>query len=63
MLSDYSKSVINSFETDILPFHFGLSNNSRQELIDNHTTDIAKRLFNAYDKLILICDGTYARHQ
>lgn len=63
VISDYSSSIINSFEKDILPFQFGLRVDSRQWLIDNHTTAIAKKLYDADDHLILICDGTYARHQ
>lgn len=63
IISDYSSSVIKSFEKDILPGRFGIMSMDRDDLIKNHTTDIAKRLFNVEDKLFLICDGTYARHQ
>lgn len=63
MVSDYSSSVLKAFECDILPYQFGIDTHCRQWLIDCHTTDIAKKLFNAYDCLILICDGTYAYHQ
>ena len=31
-------SVIKSFETDILPFHLGLSALTKDDLINNHTT-------------------------
>lgn len=62
-VSDYSNSVMKSFENDVLPFRFGINSVSRDELIQNHTTEIAKLLFDAHDKLFLICDGTYARHQ
>lgn len=63
MISDYSVSIINAFEKDILPFHFSIRSNSRQDLIDNHTTDFAKKLYSVHDKLLVICNGTYARHQ
>jgi hypothetical protein len=62
-VSDYSASIIKSFENDILPFHFGLHNVNRNDLIQNHNTEITKKLFNVHDNLFLICDGTYARHQ
>ena len=29
----------------------------------DHTTDVSKMLFNFTDELMLICDGTYDRHQ
>lgn len=63
LVSDYSSSVIESFKKDIFPTQFGLSSVCREDLINNHTTEIAKILYDAHDKLILICDGTYARHQ
>ena len=31
--------------------------------IHKHTTEIAKKLFDVQDNLLLIYDGTYARHQ
>ncbi|KYN04658.1 hypothetical protein ALC62_04469 [Cyphomyrmex costatus] len=62
-VSDYSASIIKSFENDILPFYFGLHVLNRDDLIQNHTTEITKKLFDVRDNLFLICDGTYARHQ
>jgi len=62
-VSDYSTSIIKSFENDILPFHFGLHAVNREDLIQNHNTEITKKLFDVCDNLFLICDGTYARHQ
>lgn len=62
-ISEYSASIVKSFEKDVLPFRFGLNFVNRVDLIQNHTTEIAKRLFDVHDNLILICDGTYARHQ
>lgn len=62
-ISDYSNTVLKSFENNVLNQHFGIDNNTRQNLIDQHTTMIAKILYDAHDSLILICDGTYARHQ
>lgn len=62
-VSDMRKSVLKSFEKDILPRFFGLSNNSREDLIRNHTSQLAKKLYGLDNKLVLICDGTYIRHQ
>lgn len=63
IISDYSASVVKSFENDVLPGRFGLNSFDRSKLIQNHTTEIAKNLFDAHNHLLLICDGTYARHQ
>ena len=51
-----------NFENDVLPGGFGLNSFDRANLIQNHTTEIAKNLFDAHNHLLLICDGTYARH-
>lgn len=67
LVSEYCTSVMKSFEKDMLSSRFGFNLNkidiSKQDLIDFHTINIAKKLFNSNDKLMLICDGTYARHQ
>ncbi|XP_057340564.1 uncharacterized protein LOC130677729 [Microplitis mediator] len=64
LVSKYCEQVIQSFEKDILPLRFGLNAVSRADLIENHTSSVAKKLHNDLnDKLILICDGTYARHE
>ena len=63
LVSDYAASIMNSFKKNVLPSRFGLHAISRCELIDSHTTDVSKMLFNSIDKLMLICDDTYARHQ
>jgi len=52
-----------SFEMDILPSRFGLQALNRDNIINNHTTTIAKKLFDVQENMFLICDGTYARHQ
>ena len=62
-ISDYGASVIKSFETDMSPFHFSLSALNRDDLINNHTTEITRKLFDGSDHLFIICDGMYARHQ
>ena len=41
-ISDYCARVIKYFGTGILTFHFGLSALNRDELIDNHTTEISR---------------------
>ncbi|KMQ84861.1 hypothetical protein RF55_16997, partial [Lasius niger] len=62
-VSDYSNSIIKSFENDVLPLRFGINSFNRDDLIQNHTTEMAKKLFNVNDNFFIICDGTYARHQ
>ena len=62
-VSDYCDSVMRSFEAYVLSLCFGLDSLNRDDLIRNHTTDMAKKLFNINNKLFLICDGTYAGHQ
>lgn len=48
----------------MLPIYFGINAKSRENLIEKHTTDTAKLLYDDFhNKLILICDGTYATHQ
>jgi len=55
---DYVDSVLRSFKADMLPAHFGIAADTRQDLILNHTTDIAKKLHNLRDdQLMLIADG------
>lgn len=61
-ISKIKKSVMQSFEKDVLPKYFGFDNNSREALIKDHTSGMAKKLHGS-DKLILICDGTYIRHE
>ena len=63
LISEYSTAVMKSFEEDVLPHRFGIATCTRDDLIKNHTTEIAKTLFEAHEHLFLICDGTYARHK
>ncbi|KYN06949.1 hypothetical protein ALC62_02071, partial [Cyphomyrmex costatus] len=58
-----TNTVIKSFEKDILLLHFGFTVFSREELIENQTSTIAKKLYNLNSKLALIFDGTYVHHQ
>lgn len=62
-VSDFCASVMNSFEKDILPDHFGFTALSREDLIKNHTSAMAQKLFNINNQLALILDGTYIRHE
>lgn len=63
-ISDFCESVINSFEKDVLPKYFGVKSIHREELIRDHTSTYAKKLFNLTDdQLPLVFDGTYLRHQ
>ena len=63
IISDYSASVVKSFENYVLPARFCLNSFNTVNLIHNHTTEIAKNLFDGHNHLLLICDGTYERHQ
>ena len=62
-VSDFCESVINSFEKDILPKYFGVKSIKREDLIREHTSIFARKLFNITDQLVVIFDGTYVRHQ
>ena len=42
--SEYSKSIIQSFEIDVLSLRFGLNSANTDNLIRNHTTGIAKKI-------------------
>ena len=48
---------------DVLPHRFVIAVSTRNDLIKNHNTEIAKTLFESHENVFLICDGTYARHQ
>ena len=62
-VSDYCEEVMTSFEKDVLPNHFGYSSLSREDLVNNQTSEIAKKLYELNDQLVLIFDGTYIRHE
>ncbi|GAB1860851.1 THAP domain-containing protein 9 [Camponotus japonicus] len=49
LISEYSTAILKSFEEDVLPYRFGLTSSIRDDLIDNHTTEIAKNLFDIHD--------------
>jgi len=40
-VSDYCEEVMTSFEKDVLPNHFGYSSLSREDLVNNQTSEIA----------------------
>ena len=42
LISEYSTAVMKSFEEDVLPHRFGIAASTRDDLIKNHTTEIAK---------------------
>ncbi len=46
---------------DFVPHNLGFDHITRQNVIDNHTTDISKQLFSdpISDTVILVLDGTY----
>ncbi|XP_058791020.1 uncharacterized protein LOC131664147 [Phymastichus coffea] len=63
-VSDFSASVLESFEKYVLPSRFGIKAANRQYLIENHTAPVAKLLHDLNDsQLGLVCDGTYLRHE
>lgn len=63
LVSEYVGSVLKAFEKNVLPLYFGIKSTTR-ETIQNRTSEVAKRVVDANnDQLILICDGTYIRHQ
>ena len=62
-ISDFFKSIIQSFEKDVLTHRFGLNSVNRNNLIQNHTIEISEKLFDVQDNLLLIYDGTYASYQ
>lgn len=42
-VSDFTTSVLRSFETDFLPSRFGIKAVSRNDLLQNHTLLLAKK--------------------
>ena len=62
-VSDYIDSVMKSFNKDILPNNFGVKACTREDLILNHTSFYVKKLHGYENRLVLIADGSYLRHQ
>lgn len=62
-VSEFSDSVISSFEKDVLPAHLGFSAVSREQLIQNETSRMAQTLLKLNDRLAVIFDGTYVHHE
>lgn len=62
-VSDYCESVLSSFNRDVLTLHFGVHAYSREELITNHTSPYVKKLHGFENRLILIADASYLRHE
>ena len=60
-ISNIFHSVLDSFDKDVISTKFGLKNLTRADLL-NENSNIATKIHGT-DKLILICDGTYIRHQ
>ena len=48
-VSDYSASVMKYFENNVLPHRFGLGSLKKDNLIQDHTTYMAKQLFDIND--------------
>lgn len=62
-VSKFVSQIIRAYEIDVLPNYFGIGTISREELISNHTTDVVKELLDVSNQLVIICDGTYLRHE
>lgn len=45
LVSKFSNQIVRCFEKDILLFCFGFNTMIREDLIDNHTTYIAKKYY------------------
>lgn len=61
--SKFSASFIYVFVADVLLTRFGIVAENRKDLIENHITTFTKRFRNGNNKLLLIHDCTYTRHQ
>lgn len=62
LISRFSDKIQKCFE-NVLDQNIGPSSITREDIINMHTSDLAKRLFGVYDNCIFIVDGTYAYHQ
>lgn len=63
-VSDYFHQVIEGFEKAVLPFHFGIHAKTREDIIINETSCVAKNLLGfGKSTLALIFDGIYVRHE
>lgn len=63
-VSEMTISIEKSFDKDIIPKLFGFQAMKRQDIIDTHTSQMVRQLYNIKrDQLVLIFDGTYIRHQ
>lgn len=63
MISEFIHSVLQCFKRDVLPKHFGLHSISREYIIKNHTAAAAQKLHTLSNRLAIICDASYIRHQ
>ena len=61
---NWCNEVEDAFMRDVVPKQLGPSSLSRETLIEEHTSPVAKALLQTGDsKLILVFDGTYSYHQ
>ena len=60
-VSDIVDSVMKTFKKYVLPFHFGLSSRSREDLMETKSSSFVKKLYVVSGQLALIYDGTYIR--
>ena len=62
IVQDSIKSVIKCFREEVLPKQFGFQAYSREYFLQQ-TAKAAALLYDLGDSLVIICDGTYLRHE
>ncbi|KAL1516493.1 hypothetical protein ABEB36_000402 [Hypothenemus hampei] len=62
VVSEYVKLVRKAFIQDIISKQFGCKHTSNEKIM-LETSPLARQLYDTDTALMLICDGTYARHQ
>lgn len=62
IVSESIHAVLNCFEKEVLPKYFGVHCKDREFFI-SQTAPIAHLLHDITNKLVVICDGTYLRHE
>lgn len=63
IVNDSVHSVLNCFEKEVLPKHFGVKAFSREFFLENNAPLADLLHGSCEDRLFVICDGTYLRHE
>jgi len=58
LVTHYCQEIEDSFKKDILPTRLGIKSLNRETLIQDHTTEVARKLYDC-NRLFLICVCTY----